>query len=732
MILKSLSTLFNPANYYLNPYSIPNFAVAITVFSLAAFIVLKTHRPSANIYFAYACFSASAWMLFQTMCGVSKNYAVALFWGRFVYVGVSFISSSIYAFSVAYLKFWRQKKFVVLAYVMSAVFCVLSQTSWFVGAVKKYYWGYYPLASFLHPPFLLFFFILMLASLVNFYRGYKQENLLIEKERRKLLFMAFFIAYLGSWDYLPNYGIEVYPFGSLPVFLLFSIIAYSIIKYRLMDIETLVHKIVIYALLSSLVILTYGGTIVFIQFLLRKETTSIQEIIATSFLITLFLSFITPLKDKTQHFVDRIFYRDKYDYRKTLEKFAKKISLFLDSPDLLRTVTSTIAETIHIDKVNLMLFDEKLDRYAIRESQGLSNINVTFEKNSPFVAFLQTYGNIVEKELLIVEPKFKDVKPDGLKIMELLEVELIIPLIVQRGLIGILSLGKKLSGEGYKIEDINLLSTAGQEIAVAVNNYLLYEGLEKTNRELQEAQTQLIQSAKMAAIGQLGAGVAHELNNPLGGILGYAQFMLDKINRPGFSSDDFKSCKGFIESIEKESMRCKKIVNNLLRFSRKSLIDRPELMDVGLAIEETLAIMEHQLKMRNVSIFVNIQPNLVRVMGVVNLLQQVFTNLILNAQQAMPTGGQITLTAKNVLDEQSKLPSAVQIEFSDTGCGIPEENLIRIFEPFFTTKTEKGTGLGLSISYQIIQDHKGKIEVRSQVGKGATFIITLPVGEVAR
>jgi signal transduction histidine kinase len=659
---------------------------------------------------------------------MSNTETVALFWGKLADIGVSFISPCVYAFSVAYLKLRRQKKIVVLGFIISAVFGVLSQTNYFCSAVKKYPWGYYTVVKLQHIPFLVLFFMLVLASLYNFHRGYKQESQPIEKERRRLLFIAFFVGYTGSIDWLASYKVPIYPFGYLFVFLLFSILAYSIVKYRLMDIETIIHRIIIYTLLSSLVLLAYGGMIILIQVFLRREAINIKEVIATSFFITIFLALISPLKDKTQHFVDRIFYKDKYDYRKTLEKFAKKLSLFLDSPDLLHTITSTIAETIHIDKVSLMLFDKKSNRYVIRESQGLSGGNISVDKDNSFVNFLQAYGNIVEKELLMIDPKLKDARPEGSVLMKELEAELVIPLIVQRGLIGILSLGKKLSGEGYKIEDINLLSTVGQEIAVAVSNYLLYEGLEKTNRELQEAQSQLIQSAKMAAVGQLGAGVAHELNNPLGGILGYSQFMLDKLNRPGFGPDDFKSCRGYIESIERESNRCKNIVSNLLRFSRKSIVDRPELIDIGLAIKETFSIMEHQLKMCNVNVVVNIQPDLTKVMGGVNLLQQVFTNLILNAQQAMPTGGELTITVQNLLDEKTKVVSMVKIEFTDTGCGIPEENLTRIFEPFFTTKTEKGTGLGLSISYQIIQDHKGKIEVKSQLGKGSTFTITLPAG----
>ena len=132
--------------------------------------------------------------------------------------------------------------------------------------------------------------------------------------------------------------------------------------------------------------------------------------------------------------------------------------------------------------------------------------------------------------------------------------------------------------------------------------------------------------------------------------------------------------------------------------------------------------MSHQLKLCNVNISVRLQPDLAPVMGVVNLLQQVFTNFILNAQQSMPAGGQLLIVAENVPDEQIW----VRIDFTDTGCGISQENLNRIFEPFFTTKTDKGTGLGLFISYQIIHEHKGKIQVKSEVGKGTTFTVFLP------
>jgi len=254
-------------------------------------------------------------------------------------------------------------------------------------------------------------------------------------------------------------------------------------------------------------------------------------------------------------------------------------------------------------------------------------------------------------------------------------------------------------------------------------NEALEQKVEERTSQLRKTQAQMLQSAKMAAVGQLGAGVAHELNNPLAGILGYAQFLLEKLKRPEFSIDDFKASRKYLESIEREAIRCKKIVESLLKFSRRPIVINPEPLDIAQVIEDTLLIFGHQLKLKNINVITDFKPHLAQVMGITNQLQQVFTNLILNAQQAMPEGGQLKITAQNIPEENK-----VRIEFTDTGCGISEENLKHIFEPFFTTKQkEKGTGLGLAVSYQIIQDHIGTIEIKSEVGKGTTIVIRLPV-----
>jgi len=727
-MMQNFMQIFKVTSYVFNPYAIPNLLVTICLLVMGFFVFLQNKKSRVNLSYLRLCLACSLWLFGLAMCYLSKSGDIALIWGKIEYMGVVFVSTSVYVYSVAYLKLEKQKKFVVIGYLLSCIFLILSWTKYFSSGMERHFWGYYHKRSFLHPVFVVFFFAFMFAGLYNFYKEYKKETQAIEKERRKYIFLSFLIAYIGSVDYLTVYGIEVYPFGYIPVFISISIFAYTIVKYRLMDIETVIHRTITYVLLSFIILpLSYLGIVILTHLVLKGPAPS-EEIFTAGFFILVFLFLITPLKNKIQQWVDRLFYKDKYDYRKTLENFAKKLSLFLDSPNLLPTIISTIAESLYIDKVAMMLFDARTARYMLRQSKGIGEPDITIDKENPFVAFLESYGNIVERELLIIHPRFEAVKQEGLQLLDQLQAELVIPLIVQSGLIGILGLGKKVSQEAYKTEDINLLSTIGQELAVAINNRLLYEGLEEANKEIREAEAQLVQSAKMAVVGQLGAGVAHELNNPLGGILGYAQFILEKLKRPEFSPEDFQSCAKYIESIERESTRCKGIVETLLKFSRRPLSIKPEPVDLALAINETLAIIGHQLKLKNVKVLTDLQPALAQVMGITNQLQQVFTNIILNAQQAMPEEGELKITAQNILDARTKTPAVVKIEFTDSGCGISEENLLHIFEPFFTTKQkDKGTGLGLSVSYQIIQEHKGNIEIKSQVGKGTTISIMLPV-----
>ena len=234
--------------------------------------------------------------------------------------------------------------------------------------------------------------------------------------------------------------------------------------------------------------------------------------------------------------------------------------------------------------------------------------------------------------------------------------------------------------------------------------------------EHKQAEEQLIQAEKLTSLGQMAASIAHEVNNPLAGVLVYTQLLAKKIRGDTLPKE---VALDYLSKMETELTRSSKLIRNLLDFARQST---PKLRGVNTneVIEQAFSLVGHQAELQSIQVIKELTPSLPPVMADFDQLQQVFANLILNAIQAMPDGGRLTM--RTSLDSNDQ----VKIEVGDTGCGISEENLHKLFTPFFTTKSKgKGVGLGLAVAYGIIQRHKGRIEVQSEEGKGTTFTIYL-------
>lgn len=233
--------------------------------------------------------------------------------------------------------------------------------------------------------------------------------------------------------------------------------------------------------------------------------------------------------------------------------------------------------------------------------------------------------------------------------------------------------------------------------------------------EEKQLQKRLVHNEKMAAIGKLAGGVAHEINNPMGGILAFTQLIMRDL-------DDNHQAQEDLKQIENAALRCKSIVQNLLDFSRQQETDVFSPTDINQVIRRVLPLVSIQTKGDQIEIIENLDENLPFINGSVQKLEQVYLNLVTNAVQSM--GGEGKLTVRTYVDHHR---SKVVSEIIDTGVGIPSTNLERIFDPYFTTKQQgEGTGLGLSISYGIIQEHNGDIKVESEVGVGTKFMIEFP------
>jgi len=262
--------------------------------------------------------------------------------------------------------------------------------------------------------------------------------------------------------------------------------------------------------------------------------------------------------------------------------------------------------------------------------------------------------------------------------------------------------------------EIGVLQKTFQEMLTSIQ--------ERDQRQRAESETKLLQSEKQASIGKLAGGVAHEINNPLTGIFTFTHMLLKRKELPEEVRQD-------LETIAQETERVRKIVKGLLDFSRQTELDR-EPTDVNRLIRQTLSLVENQALIKGVSL--NFEPGegLPTVTLDRNQMQSVFLNIVINALDATDAGGSITVTSGVGVSTSKPGQNGIEILFTDTGCGIPSENLNRLFDPFFTTKDiGQGTGLGLSVSYGIVERHGGTIWVQSKVGKGSTFKVWLPTEE---
>ena len=292
----------------------------------------------------------------------------------------------------------------------------------------------------------------------------------------------------------------------------------------------------------------------------------------------------------------------------------------------------------------------------------------------------------------------------------------IIPLMVGGKRMGVFTLYCRKAKDDFTLGEIELLGVLANQTAAAIENSRLYTDLEISHQQLKESQRQLLMSAKQAAIGELAGGVAHEVNNPLQIILSRVQLMIAQ------NKDKEDKIVGGLKLVETNVRRISKIIRALLGFASHNTANAEwAQFELLQAIQQACELVKHQLEGQLIEVEIDVPDDLPHLLGNVGELEQVFINLMLNAQNSMPSGGTLHISAR--LDD-----TEVEVSFSDTGEGIQPEHLDRIFEPFFTTRAgDGGTGLGLAVSYRIVDAHEGRLTVDSEPGEGATFILRLPV-----
>ena len=599
---------------------------------------------------------------------------------------------------------------------------------------------------------------------------------------------------------------------------------YAIIRYRLMDVDLIFRRGVAYTLATGVVAAVYFGIAVAVAELFHTSLSFGAGGVVIAIIIAAVL--FPPLKDWTENQLERLFYRERFDYRQTLEEFARELASEIDLDRLLARLLDRISATLPVNRMAIFLVeDEEGTQFRLARGHGAFATDLRIN----FTAVAQAAGD----NYIFLESgqPLQDLTEKDRQKIEATGLHYFLPCRVQNRVNGFLGLSKTPEGNFLNSEDIELAQTLVNYLAVALENARLYKDLENKaeqvarlkdfsenilesssvglvalstdNRieswnstmerltgisrsaalnhslagifpydlverieaqrdfvvnsiykfelprpggkppvltnisltplrskngtpigrllvfdditEREQLEQQVLQTEKLTSLGLLAAGVAHEVNTPLAVISNYAQMLAKQ-----FEEEDDRA--ELVEKIVKQTFRASEIVSGLLNFSRTGT-GAFDAVDVNQALQETLSLLEHQLLQQQIQVEHALNGDLPPVYGDYGKLQQVFLNLLMNARDAMPQGGQITLRSQSV-------NYRVRVEISDTGTGIPREDLDKIFDPFFTTKsTGRGTGLGLAVSYGIIKEHHGTIQTESAPGKGTTFVLEFPVLE---
>ena len=395
--------------------------------------------------------------------------------------------------------------------------------------------------------------------------------------------------------------------------------------------------------------------------------------------------------------------------KRKFNEITKAIFSTIKPEELLRVTLDSVTSILKAEE-SLLVLPDKDGRLRAAVSEGLEDETRLNSRLALCARMMQRLDGGAKSVLLVDDPgtdkTFADL--DGIGDIKF---ALFLPLMEDNRPSGLINLNRTQEGEYFTEDDQQRAKLFGSLVNLALRNSNLY-------RQLQETQSQLIQAEKMSALGQLAGGLAHEINNPLSGILGLTQLVLENTEAGSQNYTDLKD-------IEKAVFRCKKIIISLLSFARQEKT-QIEPMSINEVIEETLTLCARQMELKSVRIARKFAQGLPLVNGDAQQLMQVFLNLFTNARDAMPDGGELTLETSLLKDAAGR--EIIMTAISDTGSGMKPEILDKVFDPFFTTKpVGKGTGLGLSVCLGIINRHNGSVKAYNRAGGGSTFTIALPV-----
>ncbi|MFA7255345.1 MAG: ATP-binding protein [Candidatus Omnitrophota bacterium] len=721
-----------------NGYSVPVLIVGVLMLLIGIFILLQNRCSRVNFSFFLIGICGFFWFL-----GIAGTYAartpeIALFIYRTVtFLGVALIAPCTHYFSATWLGLFKKQKIAIRtglffggAFYITGLFSPLS----FPG-VTHYFWGFYPVYGPLNLYFLGFFFLVLVCAFTNFFSALFREPKGVRKTQIGLITIGFLVAFLGAFDYLPKFIFyPVLPLGFLAVFFWVLIVAYAIIRYKAMDIETVIHKTLMWLVTTAVAIVPFAAFIYWTQSLRDPASAWGSMFYYLTVAITFYFYFRS-----IQPRLDQLFQRQRSNLMAIFTKFSQELVRLKSLRDLLQSFARMLRRQLYVRRLSVFLLDEKNGEYIPAIAKGLRNLKA-IPKDHPFLTWLERKDAVVMGDLVGADPEVETFRSETEEFFRATQGMVAVPLVLGSKLIGVVSLGRKANLKPYRPNEIQFLTQLKIPVTIAFSNSMQFENIselytqvrgmseelkrwnvelekrvEDRTRELVKTQDQLVQAEKLATLGTLAGGVAHEINNPLTAVLTNAQIL-----RMSAREDDIDS----LSLIEEGAKRCQAIVQKLMKYARKTVEETPHKdVDLRDVVKGTCALLGFQFQQENIEVEMKLGA-VPPVQGIAGELDQVLTNLLVNARDAIKSNasskGKITV-------ETRKTDDAIEMIVTDNGIGISKENQKKIFDPFFTTKdVGSGTGLGLAVSFGILKRHNATISVASAPGKGATFTVRFP------
>ena len=428
---------------------------------------------------------------------------------------------------------------------------------------------------------------------------------------------------------------------------------------------------------------------------------------------------VVKLEEEISHHISELTSANKRLKRKifdlyTIFEISRHLNSVLDTESLLDGIILTIIGQMGVSGCAIFTYGLDESAMLLAKTKGLTldpNCEYSIPADSPLFAATAETPNTTY-HINDLEKKMPQAQTE-IDLLKSLDIELVVPMSLKNRICGLLVVTEKIAKTPFFEDDKDFLAILANQLSVAVENARLFESEKDAYHQLAQAQRQLMDTEKLAALGQLSARVAHEVNNPLGIIKNYLELLLQ-------SSGNADQTVNYVTILKEEVNRIAGIVRQLLDFYHPHSIEKGEVQ-LTRVLDDIIKLVAIQLKSKKIKILKEYADSVPDVWASTEQLKQVFLNLIMNSRDFMPDGGELIISA-NMVDDW------IYIDFADSGIGIEQDSLSKVFEPFYTTKKDgEGTGLGLSVCYGIIQNHGGIITVKNRQEDGAVFTIKLPV-----